>query len=293
VVREAMGAFVPRIVINQTRLRTDLELGPSMRSAAFRRLGLGIDYVGHIDHDDTVWSCVRNRRPLLLESPGAKSSKKIEKIARRLLAQESSKNAPPAPQTVPGYTHHDLLEIERGATDEEVRRAYKRCREIYAPTALCCYGLYEPHELERVRVKLDEAFDVLVDPARRRPYELSVFPITLPREAAEIPEEPLEPAPLAPEITPDTHFTGALLKQVRVSQRLRLHEVSQRTKIRIAYLKAIEDDDFASLPAAVYTGGFVSEFAKALKLDPKQASHTYVRRYREYLDARNAAAHKS
>jgi flagellar biosynthesis protein FlhG len=292
-VRTAIGAFEPHIAINQTRLRADLELGPSMRSAALRRLGITIDYLGHIDHDDTVWSCVRSRRPLLLESPGAKSSKKIEKIARRLLALESGKSEAASPRDMPSDTHHDLLEIERGATDEEVRRAYKRCREIYAPQALCCYGLFEPHELERLRIRLDEAFDVLVDPARRRPYELSVFPIAPPRDTSEAAEEPLEPAPLAPEITPDTHFTGALLRQVRVSQRLRLHEVSQRTKIRVAYLKAIEEDDFASLPAAVYTGGFVSEFAKALKLDPKQASHTYVRRYREYIDARNAASQKS
>lgn len=291
-VQTAIGAFEPHIAINQTRLRADLELGPSMRSAAYRRLGVNIDYLGHIDHDDTVWSCVRNRRPLLLESPGAKSSKKIEKIARRLLASESGKAVAAPPRGIPSDTHHDLLEIERGATDEEVRRAYKRCREIYSPQALCCYGLFEPHELERLRVRLDEAFDVLVDPARRRPYELSVFPIAPARDAGEAAEEPLEPAPLAPEITPDTHFTGALLRQVRVSQRLRLHEVSQKTKIRVNYLKAIEEDDFASLPAAVYTGGFVSEIAKALKLDPKQVSHTYVRRYREYLDARHAAGQK-
>jgi flagellar biosynthesis protein FlhG len=291
-VQTAIFAFEPHVAINQTRLRADLELGPSMRSAAHRRLGINIDYLGHIDNDDTVWSCVRNRRPLLLESPGAKSSKKIEKIARRLLAFESGKSVTASSRGVPGDTHHDLLEIERGATDEEVRRAYKRCREIYSPQSLCCYGLFEPHELERLRVRLDEAFDVLVDPARRRPYELSVFPIAKPRDTAEAAEEPFEPAPLAPEITPDTHFTGALLRQVRVSQRLRLHEVSQRTKIRVTYLKAIEEDDFASLPAAVYTGGFVSEIAKALKLDPKQVSHTYVRRYREYLDARHAASQK-
>jgi flagellar biosynthesis protein FlhG len=291
-VRAAIEQFEFHIAINQTRLRADLELGLSIRSAAYRRLGISVDYIGHIDHDDTVWTCVRNRRPLLLESPGAKSSKKIEKIARRMLALESGKKEQPVLSGIPGTTHHDLLEIERGATDEEIRRAYKRCREIYAPSALCCYGLFEPHELERMRIKLDEAFDVLVDPARRRPYELSVFPAEQSRDLGDNAEEPIEPAALAPEITPDTHFTGALLHQVRVSQRIRLHELSQRTKIRIAYLKAIEDDDFGALPAAVYTSGFVGEFAKALKLDPKQVSHTYVRRYREYLDARSAANHK-
>ena len=89
VVREAMEDFRPYLVINQTRLRADLQLGFDMQSAGRRRLGLNIEYMGHIDHDDTVWTCVRNRRPLLLEVPGAKSSKKLEKIARRVLAMEA------------------------------------------------------------------------------------------------------------------------------------------------------------------------------------------------------------
>jgi flagellar biosynthesis protein FlhG len=76
-VREALSLFRPNIVINQTRLRADLQLGFDMQSAGRRRLGITLDYMGHIDHDDTVWTCVRNRRPLLLEVPGAKSSKKL------------------------------------------------------------------------------------------------------------------------------------------------------------------------------------------------------------------------
>jgi flagellar biosynthesis protein FlhG len=52
----------------------------------------------------------------------------------------------------------------------------------------------------------------------------------------------------------------------------------------LQYLRAIEDDDFANLPAVVYTSGFVSEYAKVLKLDPQQVSRTYVRRYKRFLE---------
>ena len=76
-----MERFRPHVVINQTRLRADLELGFAMQSAARRRLGIAIDYVGHIDHDDTVWTCVRNRRPLLLEVPGASCGRKLDDSA--------------------------------------------------------------------------------------------------------------------------------------------------------------------------------------------------------------------
>ncbi len=287
-VLELMRKMRPQVVINQTRLRADLELGFSLQSAVRRRLGITIEYLGHIDNDDTVWACARSRRPLLVESPGTKSSKKIEKIARRLLTLESAKAQPILPATIPEDTHHDLLEVERGATDDEIRRAYKRARETYAPQALCCYGLFEPHEIEKLRAKLDEAFDVLLDPSRRRPYEMSVFRATPEpvRERSLLDEEDTEPRPPPPDITPDTQFTGSLLRQVRESQGVELRDISQKSKVGLGYLKAIEEDDFDRLPAVVYATGFVSEFARFLKLDPQHVSRSYIARYRRYLQDR-------
>lgn len=289
-VRAEMEAFAPFFVLNQTRLRADLELGEALRTASRRRLGVSPDYLGHIDFDDTVWSSVRLRRLLLIETPGTKSAKSIEKIARRLLAIESGKARRRAARVVPPESHHDLLEVDRGATDEEIRRAFKRARDIYAPDALACYGLFEPSELEKVRTRLEEAYDVLLDPARRRPYELSVFPI----QGDEDEEEPRPPRargelPPAPEISPDTEFSGVLIRQVRESQGVELKDISQRTKVGLPYLKAIEEDDYASLPAPVYVRGFVAELAKCLRLDAAQVSRTYVKRFRRYLEERGEA----
>ncbi|HEY8426997.1 MAG TPA: helix-turn-helix domain-containing protein, partial [Sandaracinaceae bacterium] len=286
-VREEMEAFSPCFVLNQTRLRADLELGEAIRTASRRRLGIAADYLGHIDYDDTVWASVRMRRLLLVETPGTKSAKNIEKIARRILAIESGKARRRSARGVPPESHHDLLEVERGATDEEIRRAFKRAKEIYAPDALCCYGLFEPHELEKVRLRLEEAHDVLLDPARRRPYELSVFPMA-PDETEEQPrtERSRADLPPPPEITPDTEFTGTLIRQVRESQGIELKDISQRTKVGIGYLRAIEEDDYASLPAPVYVRGFVAEMAKCLRLDAAQVSRTYVKRFRRYLEER-------
>ncbi|MBC7173868.1 MAG: P-loop NTPase, partial [Polyangiaceae bacterium] len=101
VVRQAMDSFRFRMVFNQTRLRADLELGDRMRSASLRRLGIHLEYLGYIDSDDTVWSCVRSRRPLLVESPGTKASKSIEKIARRLLAIDAGKGRSRPLRTAP------------------------------------------------------------------------------------------------------------------------------------------------------------------------------------------------
>lgn len=266
-------------LVNQTRVRTDLELGESICSAAWQRLGTPLHYLGYVDYDDNVWASVRERKPLLVKSPGTKASKNLEKLARRLLAIDSGKSAPRAQRTVPKGSHHDLLEVDRGATDEEVRRAYRRMREVYAPDALCCYGLYSAEELSAVRGRLDEAFDVLLDPARRRPYELTVFPDVdsgPPEEASD--EASSRELPAAPPITPETEFDGGLLRAVRESQGLDLKQISRRTKINLMYLEAVESDDFAALPALVYVRGFVAEMAKCLHLDPVHVAHTYVRR---------------
>jgi flagellar biosynthesis protein FlhG len=289
-VRDRMETFHPALVLNQTRLRADLEVGDALKTVIRRRFGLTLEYLGHIEHDDTVWSAVRARKLLLIESPGTKAAKNVEKIARRILGIESGK-VKPAQRTVPPESHHDLLEVERGATDEEVRRAYKRARDIYSADALVCYSLFTPAALEHVRARLDEAFDVLLDPARRRPYELSVFPPSPEHEEprAERVSE-LDPLPPPPDITPDTDFTGALLRAVRHSKGIRLEEISAKTKIGLHYLSAIESDDFPSLPAAVYVRGFVTELAKALRLDATQVARTYVRRYRRYLEERQGAA---
>jgi len=289
-VREKMETFHPALVLNQTRLRADLELGDALKTVVRRRFGLTLEYLGHIEHDDTVWSAVRARKLLLIESPGTKAAKNVEKIARRILAIESGK-LKPARRIVPAESHHDLLEVERGATGEEIRRAHKRVREIFSADALVCYSLFTEPELAHVRTRIQEAFDVLLDPLRRRPYELSVFPDSLdhevPRSTRELDDEPLPPAP---EITPDSDFTGALLRAVRQSRGIRIEEISQKTKIGSGYLLAIENDDYAALPAAVYVRGFVSQLAKLLKLDATQVSRTYVRRYRRYLDERQGKA---
>jgi flagellar biosynthesis protein FlhG len=286
VVRDEMASFRFRIAINQARLRTDLEIGAHIRSAVLRRFGVRVDYLGYVDFDDTAWTCVRTRRPLLIESPGTKASRSLEKIARRLLAADAGKTTERPLRTAPPHTHHDLLEIERGATDEDIRRAYKRAKEIFGPQSMVIYGLFESEGIDALRARLDEAYDVLLDPARRRPYELSVFPVEAPPVPEVEEDESSEERPPAPPISPDTEFTGALLHAVRVSQGVELREISQATKIGVYYLRYIEADEFSALPAPVYVRGFVTELAKFLKLDHEQVARTYLARYRRYLEER-------
>ncbi len=60
---------------------------------------------------------------------------------------------------------------------------------------------------------------------------------------------------------------GDKLRAEREKQGYTLAQVSQDTKIRQHYLAALENEDFESLPARVYSIGFVASYARFLKMD--------------------------
>ena len=86
------------------------------------------------------------------------------------------------------------------------------------------------------------------------------------------------------ELTPDTEYTGEILRRVRESRGIELRDITSRTKIGTTYLTAIEEEDFDALPALVYTKGFVAEMSKYLGLDHKQVVSTYTKRFLKYLE---------
>jgi DnaJ-class molecular chaperone len=70
--------------------------------------------------------------------------------------------------------------------------------------------------------------------------------------------------------------TGAFLKEVREYKKLSQDEIMNTLKISKNYLNALEEDDFAKLPASVFVRGFVIQYAKALKMDHEKAAAAYM-----------------
>jgi flagellar biosynthesis protein FlhG len=77
--------------------------------------------------------------------------------------------------------------------------------------------------------------------------------------------------------------TGAALKKLRESKGIELGEIAQRSKISERYLRAIEDERFTEMPAAVYVRGYVMEYARALRVDTQRVTESYLARYRAQL----------
>ncbi|MBM4362393.1 MAG: helix-turn-helix domain-containing protein, partial [Deltaproteobacteria bacterium] len=291
----------PRLLVNDVRLRTDAEVSPGMVDLAHRYLGVAFDPVGSVEHDDAVWLSVVRRRPLLVDSPASKGGRNFERVARRVVALLANRDAArpevPTPAARPEPNLYDVLLVHRSATDEELRRAYKRQRELFQSGSLPLTSLLSEDALRAEQARIEEAHDTLLDPLRRRAYDLSTFPDPEPeveprtaeQSAAHRAELELLRAEIARELSAETEFTGDLLRRVREAQGTEIEEIARRTKISAAHLRAIEAEEFSRLPAIVYARGFLTEVAKCLGLDPTQVTRTYLRRLRERSRASDGA----
>src|SRR4029079_1070057 len=63
---------------------------------------------------------------------------------------------------------------------------------------------------------------------------------------------------------------GDLLQAARERKGVDLYRAERDTKIRARHLSALEDGDYSELPGAVYTKGFLRNYALYLGLDPTE-----------------------
>ena len=292
--KDAILGFSPHLIINSARSKSDMELGRAVASAARRRLGTPIRYLGHLEYDEAVWASTRRRRPLLIEHPETRIAKCFERVARGLMAVRV---ADTSGDVLPSDSHYELLEVPPTASFEDIRRANRRIRDVYGAESIAVSGLYDPASLEAVHRRLDLAYTTLMDAAKRKDYDSELFPDGVPlpvspanetaplQHLSRAPAKHEDPATLAvrppmPDITPRTEFSGPLLRQIREAVGVELREIAERSKIGMAYLQALEAEVFGKLPAPVYVRGFLAEYARALGLDAERVKQTYLDRYR-------------
>lgn len=74
---------------------------------------------------------------------------------------------------------------------------------------------------------------------------------------------------------------GEILKAERLKQEKTILQVHKKTKIPEERLKALEANDFTSLPPATFTQGYIRSYAQVLGLDPKQLTAIFKRDWQE------------
>ena len=75
------------------------------------------------------------------------------------------------------------------------------------------------------------------------------------------------------------------LKTKREALGISLADIFQRTRISVAYLQAIENNDFHLLPTYAYTKNFIRTYARVLNID----SEPILNKYDEFLNSRKGA----
>ncbi len=214
-------------------------------------------------------------------------------------------------------TCYEVLGLSPGAAAEQVERAYRFYRDLYRENSLATYSLLSPEELSAARARVQEAYELLGDPARRLAYDVAlglqapvpgvsppvacepvVDPVPPPAAApvgvAPAPDTlgelataaglvPLVPPPVAPRTNPEPPplpepVTGAALKAYRVAKGVSLRDIANQSKIGVRFLEYLEADRFRDLPAPVYIRGFLREYARACGLDPVRVIDSYLSR---------------
>jgi len=102
-------------------------------------------------------------------------------------------------------------------------------------------------------------------------------------------EHPPASTPEAVRADPDRRppaGSGAALRAERLRCGLTLEAIAARTKIRQAYLQAIEEDRYNALPPSVFLRGFVREFANCLGIPADEAARAYVAARQKALEPR-------
>jgi len=284
------ATFHPQLIVNKTRIKADEELGEAMISAAVRWIGVVPRLLGSIGWDDNVWLALRRGKTLLIDFSRSRACKDLEHIVRRVLSQDFKDLFAPAaaPPPTDEQNLYELLEIYPGASEEEVRRALKRIREWFGIDGLAAAGACSDQEREAYQHAAEEAHATLLDKSKRREYDRGHFPDGFPAPRQRFPSErdsiagtvatTRDSLPMV-ELGDDVLVDGAFLGRIRRERGVELIDISNRAKISKAYLHAIEEERFADLPAPVFVRGFVTEFARFLKIDPQRAVRDFMAKY--------------
>ena len=192
-------------------------------------------------------------------------------------------------------THYELLEVEPEADLAEIERAYRLARATYGSDGIATYSLLDPEDAAALLERIETAWRVLSDPERRRAYDAELRGADADAAFAEPPPEllALEPEPerRRPEVAPsipafdrleddqEGSWDGPRLRRARLERGIDIEQISKVTKIGAAYLRFLEEEQFADLPAAVYVRGFATAYARCVGLDPERVVPDLMERY--------------
>lgn len=163
--------------------------------------------------------------------------------------------------------HFEMLELPLEASFDEVHKAWLLLKEIYASDSLATISIAdEVSEDDRLALlaRIEESYQALSEYFRKYqpPVDNSVKEMT----------------------SAITDYDGAALRTIRHLLHIPLDDVAMATRVPRKHLENIEADNYAALPVAVYTRGFVANYARHLSLDAEAVAKSYMEKYRRWQE---------
>lgn len=190
--------------------------------------------------------------------------------------------------------HYEILEISRDATHEEIERAFRVAEAIYADESLAGYSVFGDGEAQAIRERVETAYRALTHSETRSAYDAM---LDAAGPSCDAPEQLVEMAPARESEPPvggavsetprpiddlesdedeSGEYDGGRLRRSRIHRGIELEDIAGWTKINPTYLRFIEEDRYADLPAPVYVRGFVTAYAECVGLDAKRVATSYM-----------------
>jgi curved DNA-binding protein CbpA len=73
------------------------------------------------------------------------------------------------------WNYYELLNVERTASQEEIRAGYQAALATYQPGSLAAYSLVTEEERGLILERIREAYQTLRDPTRKKAYDLALL----------------------------------------------------------------------------------------------------------------------
>ncbi len=177
--------------------------------------------------------------------------------------------------------------------------------QLYHEDSLASYSFFSREEREEILAKLDEAYSTLIDEKKRSHYDQLLIERGILEEGMQYQRDQKTLSlmsnskrsstnatlrirnklkaigssnPIIQEILTHDVLSGKDLKKIRDELGVSLEMIAEMAKVRIVFLRAIEDDQFEKTPSRMFLKSFLKAYAQCIGLDADIVASRYLKR---------------